>query len=114
VELTGHATERLPNSLSIVVPHLAGHDMVIALDLMDIACSTGSACSSGSTEPSHVLSAMGYPPAEARGALRLSVGRTTSDADIDRVLEVLPGAIERLRAGRARLETDDGAGEPAA
>jgi cysteine desulfurase len=114
VELTGHGVERLPNSLSLVVRDVGGDDLVIALDLEGIACSTGSACTSGSAEPSHVLSAMGYPPTEARGALRISLGRTTSDDDIQAVLRVLPGTIERLRAGRARLRLADGAGEPAA
>ena len=110
VEQTGHASDRLPNSLSLVVPGIDGSDIAIALDLEDIACSTGSACTSGSTEPSHVLSAMGYPPAEARGALRLSLGRTTSDEDIDAVLAALPPIMERLRDGQARLDADDGAG----
>jgi cysteine desulfurase len=114
VELTGHAAERLPNSLSLIVRGVAGDDIVIALDLEGIACATGSACTSGSTDPSHVLSAMGYPPAEARGALRLSLGRTTSDADIEAVGGVLPGIIERLRAGQVRLRVGGGAGEPAA
>ncbi len=104
VELTGHATDRLPNSLSVVVHDLDGSDIVIALDLADIACSTGSACSSGSTEPSHVLSAMGYPPAEARGALRLSLGRTTTDADIEIALAAIPAAVDRLRDGQAWLD----------
>jgi cysteine desulfurase len=106
VELTGHAVERLPNSLSLLVRDVVGDDLVIALDLEDIACSTGSACTSGSAEPSYVLSAMGYPPAEARGALRISLGRTSSDADIEAVLRVLPAAIERLREGHARLRLD--------
>ncbi len=121
VELTGHPDERLPNSLSVIVRGVAGDDIVIGLDLEDIACSTGSACTSGSTEPSHVLSAMGYPPAEARGALRISLGRTNSDEDIAAALSVLPRTIERLRAGQARLSTADtgggaggGAGEPEA
>lgn len=112
VELTGHPSDRLPNSLSVIVRDVAGDDVVIGLDLEGIACSTGSACTSGSTEPSHVLSAMGYPPAEARGSLRLSLGRTTTDGDIDALRYALPPIVERLRAGAARLE--DGAGEPAA
>jgi len=114
VELTGHAAERLPNSLSVIVRGVAGDDIVIALDLEAIACATGSACTSGSTDPSHVLSAMGYPPAEARGALRLSLGRTTSDSDIEAVVRVLPGIIDRLRAGQVRMRVGGGAGEPAA
>ena len=116
VELTGHASERLPNSLSVIVRDVTGDDVVIGLDLEGIACSTGSACSSGSTEPSHVLSAMGYPPAEARGSLRLSLGRTTTDADVDAVRSALPPILERLRVGATRLgpDAERRAGEPAA
>ena len=113
VELTGHPVERLPNSLSVIVRDVAGDDIVIGLDLEGIACSTGSACTSGSTEPSHVLSAMGYPPSEARGSLRLSPGRTTAPEDIDMVLDALPRIIERLREGAVRLQ-EAGAGEPEA
>jgi cysteine desulfurase len=114
VELTGHASERLPNSLSVIVPDVAGDDIVIGLDLQGIACSTGSACTSGSTEPSHVLSAMGYPPAEARGSLRMSLGRTTTDADVEALRYALPPIIERLREGAARLEpgAEPRVGEP--
>ena len=113
VELTGHASERLPNSLSVIVRDVAGDDVVIALDLDEVACSTGSACTTGSTEPSHVLSAMGYPPAEARGAVRLSNGRTTSDAEIDATAAALPAIIDRLRDGRVYLDRVDGTGETA-
>ena len=112
VERTGHPTERLPNSLSVIVRDVAGDDIVIGLDLEGIASSTGSACTSGSTEPSHVLSAMGYPPAEARGSLRLSLGRTTTEDEVAAIGYALPPIIERLREGAAHLE--DGAGEPAA
>ncbi len=111
VELTGHPSERLPNLLSVIVRDVSGDDIVIGLDLDGIAASTGSACTSGSSEPSHVLSAMGYPPAEARGALRLSLGRSSSAHDIEAVQRALPATIERLRAGAARLP---GAGEPVA
>ena len=114
VELTGHATERLPNSLSVVVRNVTGDDIVIGLDLEGIACSTGSACTSGSTEPSHVLSAMGYPPAEARGSLRISLGRTTTDSDVDALRYALPPIIDRLREGAAHLGLEPRAGEPAA
>jgi cysteine desulfurase len=103
VELTGHPTDRLANSLSIIAHGVSGDDIVIALDLQELACSTGSACTTGSTEPSHVLSAMGYPPAEARGSLRLSLGRSTSDAEIDQAAQAVPAVIERLRRGAARL-----------
>jgi cysteine desulfurase len=112
VELTGHPTERLPGSLSVIVRGVPGEDLVIALDLVGLACSTGSACTSGSTEPSHVLAAMGYPPSEARSALRLSLGRRSSDADVEMALDVLPATVERLRQGMAtlaRTEPADGA-----
>ena len=72
----GHPVERLPGSLSVIVRGVLGDDLVMALDLEGVACSTGSACTTGSSEPSHVLRAMGYPPSEARGSLRLSLGRT--------------------------------------
>ena len=114
VELTGHPLDRLPNSLSVIVRDIAGDDIVIGLDLQDVACSTGSACTSGSTEPSHVLSAMGYPPSEARGALRLSLGRTTTDEELEALRRALPPVVARLRDGATRLILDDGAGEPAA
>jgi cysteine desulfurase len=112
VELTGHPTERLPGSLSVIVGGVPGDDLVIALDLAGLACSTGSACTSGSSEPSHVLAAMGYPPSEARSALRLSLGRRSSDEDVDVALDVVPAAIRRLRQGLAELtahEPPDGA-----
>jgi cysteine desulfurase len=103
VELTGHPVERLPNSLSLVVAGVPGDDLVMALDLEGLACSTGSACTTGSSEPSHVLLAMGYPAAEARCALRLSLGRSTSDADVAAAAELIPAVIARLREGGAHL-----------
>jgi cysteine desulfurase len=103
VELSGHPADRLPGLLSVVVPDVSGDDIVIALDLEGIACSTGSACTTGSTEPSHVLTAMGYPHEEARGSLRLSLGRTTSDADVRTAATLVPAAIDRLHAGQARI-----------
>ena len=103
VELTGHPVERLPGSLSVIVRGVPGDDLVLALDLEDVACSTGSACTTGSSEPSHVLAAMGYPPSEARSALRLSLGRRTSDEDVAVAEQVLPEVIGRLREGQALL-----------
>jgi cysteine desulfurase len=100
VELTGHPIERLPHILSVVVPGIDGGSVTLALDLAGIAASTGSACSSGSTEVSHVLAAMGFPVDEARGALRLSLGRTTTGAEIDEALRVVPAVVARL-AGAA-------------
>ncbi len=82
-ELTGHPTDRLPGLLSLIARDTDGSSVAVALDLEGIAASVGSACTTGSTEVSHVLTAMGYPDDEARGALRLSLGRTTTDAEID-------------------------------
>jgi cysteine desulfurase len=106
VEVTGHPKTRLPGLLSLIVREMDGDALVLALDLEGICCSTGSACTTGSTEPSHVLTAMGFPEEEARGALRLSLGRTTTDEEIDRVAAVVPAAITRLRAGSAALTAD--------
>lgn len=108
VELTGHPVDRLPGLLSVIARGLAGDDLVINLDLEDIACSTGSACTTGSPEPSHVLTAMGYPADEARAALRLSLGRTTSDADVGTAVERIPAAIRRLREGGHGLDAAAG------
>lgn len=97
VRLTGAVEERLPNHLSLLVDGVRGSDLVVALDLAGIAASTGAACSSGSEEPSHVLLAMGVPAAEAEGALRLTLGRRTEEAEIDAALRIVPAAIARLR-----------------
>jgi cysteine desulfurase len=106
VELTGHPRSRLPGLLSVVVGGLEGDSLVLALDLEGVWVSTGSACTTGSTEPSHVLTAMGFPDDEARGALRLSLGRTTTAEEIDRAIEVIPAVIERLRRGTATIAID--------
>jgi cysteine desulfurase len=106
VELTGHPRERLPNLLSVVVGEADGASIVVKLDLAGIAGSVGSACTTGSTEPSHVLTAMGYPDDEARGSLRLSLGRTTTDAEIDTAVEVVPRILEASRAAAAVLAAD--------
>ena len=106
VELTGHPVERLPHILSVVVPGIDGGSVTLALDLAGIAASTGSACSSGSTEVSHVLAAMGFPADEARGAVRLSLGRTTTDAEIDEAVRVVAGVIARLASVAATAATD--------
>ena len=100
VELTGHPTHRLPNSASVVIDGIEGGDLVAALDLEGIEASTGSACTTGSVEPSHVLLAMGIDPQVAHGSLRLTLGRETTEADVDRTLEVLGGILPRLRATR--------------
>lgn len=95
---TGHPTRRLPNSTSICVKYVEGESMLLNLDLEGIAASSGSACTSGSLEASHVLLALGLPHDIAHGSLRLSLGRDTTEPDIQRVVEVLPPIVERLRA----------------
>lgn len=90
--------QRLPGNVSCCVGFVEGESILLALDLAGIAASSGSACTTGSVEPSHVLIAMGVPEDLARGSLRFTLGRQNTDADIDRLLEVLPGAVQRLRA----------------
>ena len=106
VELTGHPRERLPNLVSVVVAEADGASIVTKLDLEGVAGSVGSACTTGSTEPSHVLTALGYPDEEARGGLRLSLGRTTTDAEIDEAVEIVPRVIADSREGAAVLAAD--------
>ena len=98
VQRTGHATDRLPNAASVVIGGIEGGDFVAALDLEGIEASTGSACTTGSVEPSHVLLAMGIDPHLAHGSLRMTLGAETSEADIDRTIEVTRACIARLRS----------------
>jgi cysteine desulfurase len=105
-ELTGHPKQRLPGLLSIIARDTDGASVALSLDLEGIACSVGSACTTGSTEVSHVLSAMGYPDEEARGALRLSLGRTTTDAEIDVACEVVPRVVASMRTGSVAVAAD--------
>ena len=113
---TGHPTDRLPGLASFVAPGLDGSAVAMALDLADVACSTGSACVSGSTEVSHVLSAMGYPADEARGALRFSLGRTTSDAEVTQAAALVLATLAHQREAAAALAAQRVAalGRPAA
>jgi cysteine desulfurase len=97
VVLTGHPTRRLPNLASFCIRYIEGEAILLGLDAEGICASSGSACTSGSLEPSHVLLALGLPHEIAHGSLRLSLGRHNTDAEIDRVLEVLPKVVERLR-----------------
>jgi len=92
----GTAT-RTPNTTNIVFPGIEGEALLIALDLKGLAVSTGAACSSGAVEPSHVLTAIGLPPEEARASLRFSLGRHTTATDIDFALNVVPAAVAQLR-----------------
>ncbi|MFW9878735.1 MAG: cysteine desulfurase family protein, partial [Candidatus Thorarchaeota archaeon] len=95
--LNGHPTQRLPNNINLGFRYIEGESIVLDLDMEGIATSTGSACSSKSLEPSHVLLAIGLRPEEAHGSLRLSLGRFTTEEDVDYFLKKLPGVIERLR-----------------
>jgi cysteine desulfurase len=95
--VNGGAAPRTPNTTNLVFPGVEGEALLIALDLKGLACSTGAACSSGAVEPSHVLTAIGLPPEEARASLRFSLGRHTTSADIDFTLNVVPAAVAQLR-----------------
>jgi cysteine desulfurase len=89
---------RTPNTSNITFSGIEGEALVIALDLRGLACSTGAACSSGAVEPSHVLTAIGMPAAEARASIRFSLGRHTTAAEIDAALEIVPAAVAQLRS----------------
>ena len=89
---------RLPGNVSCVVGFVEGESLLLALDLAGIAASSGSACTTGSVEPSHVLLGMGVPPELARGSLRFSLGRMNTERDVDSLLEALPPIVERMRA----------------
>ena len=97
-ERNGAATPRVPNTTNISVERVEAESLLIGLDLAGIAVSSGSACSSGTLEPSHVLKAMGYPHARTLGSIRFSLGASNTDADVDRVLEALPPIVEKLRS----------------
>jgi cysteine desulfurase len=97
VELNGHPERRLSNTLNLSFEGVEGESLVMNLDIEGIAVSTGSACSEGNVEPSHVLIAMGLSKELAVSSLRFSLGRFTEKGDIDRVVEVLPGIVERIR-----------------
>lgn len=95
--VNGAAAPRTPNTTNITFPGLDGEALVISLDLKGFACSTGAACSSGAVEPSHVLTAIGLSPAEARASLRFSLGRHTTATEIATALELIPAAVAHLR-----------------
>ena len=96
--LTGHPERRLPNNASFAFEGVEGESLLLNLDLIGVAASSGSACTTGSVEPSHVLMAMGVPEGATRGHLRLTLGHSSDDGDVDFVLERLPAIVERLRA----------------
>ena len=90
-------TLRTPNTTNIAFPGIEGESLIIALDLKGVACSAGAACSSGSIEPSHVLTAIGLPAADARASIRFSLGKPTTAEEIDACLRIIPAAVEQLR-----------------
>jgi cysteine desulfurase len=105
IGLNGHPTKRLPNNINVSVDFVEGESMILNLDLEGICASTGSACSSASLEPSHVLLALGLSPEQAHGSLRFTLGRENTEADIERALAVLPGIVAKLRAMSPLLKT---------
>lgn len=98
VKLNGHPTERLPNNVNFSIRFIEGESILLMLDLNGIAASSGSACTSGSLDPSHVLLAMGLPHEVAHGSLRLTLSEFTTPEEIDYVLDTLPPIVEKLRA----------------
>src|SRR5690554_3063464 len=97
-KINGSLENRLPNNVNVCFEYVEGESLLLNLDLLGIAASSGSACSSGSLEPSHVLLAMGLSHEIAHGSLRLTLGRENTEADVDFVLQEIPGIVERLRA----------------
>lgn len=96
--LNGHPTKRLPGNVNVCIEFVEGESMILQLDINGICASSGSACTSSIIEPSHVLLAIGIPPAVAQGSLRFTLGRDNTTEDIDYLLEILPTVVERLRA----------------
>jgi cysteine desulfurase len=98
IRVNAGTAPRVPNTANMLFTGIEGEALVIALDLKGLACSVGAACSSGAVEPSHVLTAMGLTQEEAKSSLRFSLGRYTTDAEIDFALEAIPAAVAQLRA----------------
>jgi cysteine desulfurase len=105
VIINGHPEKRLPGTLNICVKYVEGECMLLNLDLESIAISSGSACTSKTLEPSHVLLVLGIPPEVANGSLRFSLGCDNTEEDIDRVVEVLPPIVKKLRATPPFIKT---------
>jgi cysteine desulfurase len=104
VSVNGDPQRRLPNTSNLCFDYVEGEGFVIAMDLRGIACATGAACSSGSVEPSHVLSAIGRTPEQARSSIRFSLGRYNTAEDIAATLAALPAVVERLRSVSPRYK----------
>ncbi|WP_341351079.1 aminotransferase class V-fold PLP-dependent enzyme [Nocardioides convexus] len=101
VVLNGDPVDRLPGNVHLSLPGCEGDSLLMLLDARGIECSTGSACSAGVPQPSHVLLAMGRSAAEARSSLRFSLGHTSTEADVDAVVAAIAPCVERARAARA-------------
>lgn len=98
IKLNGHPTQRLPNNVNISIRYIEGESLLLSLDMQGVAASSGSACTSGSLDPSHVLLAMGIPHEIAHGSLRLTLGRENTAEDVEYLLDVLPPIVTKLRA----------------
>jgi cysteine desulfurase len=96
--VNGSRSPRVPNTTNISFDRIEAESLLIALDLEGVAVSTGSACSSGTLEPSHVLKAMGFPPHRTQNSIRFSLGAANTEADVDRVIAILPGIVDKLRS----------------
>ena len=104
-QLNGHPVMRLPNNINVSINYVEGESVLLNLDLEGICASTGSACTSEDLEPSHVLVAMGLPHLQAHSSLRFTLGKWTTENDINRVLDVLPGIVAKLRAMSPLMKT---------
>ena len=98
VKLNGHREKRLPNNVNFSLKYIEGESILMKLDMQGVAASSGSACTSGSLDPSHVLLAMGLSHGVAHGSLRLSLGKYNTEEEVDKVLDILPEVVESLRA----------------
>ena len=96
--LAGHPEKRLPNNVNVIFEYIEGESILLMLNSYSIAASTGSACTSASLEPSHVLIACGFPHEVAHGSLRLTLGKENTEEDVDYLLQTLEPIIRRLRA----------------
>ena len=104
--INGARTSRVPNTTNISFDRIEAESLLIALDLEGVAVSTGSACSSGTLEPSHVLRAMGFPAHRTQNSLRFSLGVSSTEAEVDRVVDILPRLVEKLRTLTKRNHED--------
>jgi cysteine desulfurase len=98
IRLNGHPRKRLPNNVNLNLEFIEGETLLLNLDMAGIAASSGSACTSGSLEPSHVLLAIGLAPDVAHNSLRLTLGRYSRKEDVDKLLTILPRIVKKLRA----------------